>query len=207
MSNESPAARVQKIDVALNRYYQSLDVVYANQFINFCRINGYDESVDNDNDPLQDELDEEASECMLPDAFGDTFPFNDEYKDKQDDVKHEFIYNLIKRCDANPNILFENGYETQNNINGDDESAQSNDDQQRDTNNQQNQPRKVPTQNDDYQQYLKNNPMVKKICNQLHQRYKEKNIAYDRMFSSKCKDQELDDEAIQVSMTCFVFCS
>ena len=99
--------RVQRIDVALQRYYRSLNVTYNNQFAKFCRLNGFVK------DELQDELDEDKSNCMLPGAFDDDngFPFSDEYKEKQENEKHEFIYNLIKKCATNPNVQFLNGTE------------------------------------------------------------------------------------------------
>ena len=104
---------MERIDAALQRYYQSLNTVYDEQFALFCQTNGYNER-DDDDDPLQDELDEDPSDCMLPDAFDiDTFPFNHQYKDKTENEKHEFIYSLIKRCDINPNIQFLNGTQAQ----------------------------------------------------------------------------------------------
>ena len=191
--------RVQNIDEGLRKYYQSLGETYDKLFYNFCHTNEYTDDEEN----LVEELDADPQDSMLLEAFDiNTFPFNDTYTNKNEDSKREFIADLLKKCDQNNKIQFSQGQQTNdddNNLSSEINIKSKDDEKVTKPEAEPNQDeKKALTQDNEYQKYIQNNPIVKKICNQLNQRYKEKNIAYDRMFSLKCKDQELDDESVQV---------
>eukprot|EP01083_Nonionella_stella_P305856 1068636_1 len=91
---------VTKTCAAIGRYYASLGKEYNGLFATFYEENGLDE------DGLQDELEQNAAESLLCD-FGDDnpFPFTKETKDENE--KKQMIFNLIKQCIVNPNIVFD----------------------------------------------------------------------------------------------------
>eukprot|EP01083_Nonionella_stella_P109602 319786_1 len=88
---------------AIARYYKSLGHSYDNIFSEFCADNAFD-----DDDVLRDEMDIGADYCLLVE-FDDNFPFKKEPKD--DEAKLHFIFDLITKCMANPQISFDHDYE------------------------------------------------------------------------------------------------
>eukprot|EP01084_Bolivina_argentea_P263920 446886_1 len=83
---------------AIGRYYESLGKPYDALFSKFCEDNGLD-----DDEDLRTEMDEEPSDNQLVD-FDKNFPFKK--PPANDEERLKFIYDLIKRCMADPDTKF-----------------------------------------------------------------------------------------------------
>eukprot|EP01084_Bolivina_argentea_P007982 14937_1 len=114
MSTSTFTSVFERIDAALNRYYISLEKSdYMNtdgigKFLAFCRQEEFDVN------EIDEELDD-IEDCMYLD-FDDSFPFLPEYRNKDDFNKRQFIFDLIKKCYANPAIKFESNNPGTHNI-------------------------------------------------------------------------------------------
>eukprot|EP01083_Nonionella_stella_P129181 391795_1 len=83
---------------AIGRYYKSLGQEYNDLFRLYCEESGMD-----DDDDFQEEMDNSSAECMLVD-FDKNFPFKK--PPANDEERLKFIYDLIKRCMADPDTKF-----------------------------------------------------------------------------------------------------
>ena len=98
--------RIKSICKALGRYYKSRDCEYNRNFSRFCDDEGIDDDAI-DEDYAQNNL----LELIIIDfAKGDednldNFPFGSNTPSSEEE-KAAFILNLIKQCDADPNIVF-----------------------------------------------------------------------------------------------------
>ena len=93
------------MDNALRRYYIALgkgdeykaeDDSTMGQFEYYCQDNGLD---------LNDEFDAGAQEAMIVD-FDDNFPFPKGQEPAQDEAKKEWIFKLLNKIRAHPNMKF-----------------------------------------------------------------------------------------------------
>ena len=89
-------APFERIDTALNLYYRALGHFdYYNEdgigkFMEFCEENGLDE------DDIEDELEEEPTQCVYVDLDEDGFPFIEKEQSADDDAKQAIIYTIIR---------------------------------------------------------------------------------------------------------------
>ena len=97
MAQQSEVDQVELFDKALQRYYEALGHEYDSIFKDYCEDNGID---------LDDEFEAGAHDCQLVE-FDDDFPFptNEQYEDK--DKREQWIFNLLKKIRAEPNIDFD----------------------------------------------------------------------------------------------------
>eukprot|EP01083_Nonionella_stella_P084094 232696_1 len=101
----------ERIDDALHRYYQSLGesnyiIDGTGKFLAFCDEEGFDV------EDIDAEL-ENVDNCGYLD-FDDSFPFPPEFKGDDSSSKQQFMFDLLKKCHANPNITFESKLEPNN---------------------------------------------------------------------------------------------
>ena len=92
------------------KYYRSLKQPYNMYFWVYCENEGSLQE-----NWLNDQLASDAEDCMLLkfhiDINGNpTFPFNDNYEDKDDEWKLRYVYTIIKQCVEVKDIRFINGY-------------------------------------------------------------------------------------------------
>eukprot|EP01084_Bolivina_argentea_P230362 388594_1 len=95
MANAEP--KIHQICTALERYYAKQNKPYDKLFSIYCEDNGFDD------DALEEELQATAEDSMVTD-FDDDFPFDKEMKN--DEEKNEYIFQLILKCNNNPDINF-----------------------------------------------------------------------------------------------------
>lgn len=101
--------KAKKICNGLQKYYASLGASYDNIFYNFCESEGY-----LDKEALEDELEEDATNCALVDFHKvgndeSTFPFHWKFRKRDADCRQEHIYKIIKICASDCDISFLNG--------------------------------------------------------------------------------------------------
>eukprot|EP01084_Bolivina_argentea_P237047 398485_1 len=87
--------KIQQIDAALNRYYNTLHKEYDGLFLNYCEENGLD------NEIVADEFPTSPQDNILVD-FDTSFPFK-----KQPKNVSNGIYNILRKCRNIPDISFE----------------------------------------------------------------------------------------------------
>ena len=115
-------------------------------------------------------------------AFIENFPFpsNEDLKNEQN--QEEYIFNLLKEiCKTTESTSFDNN----DNTTTENEESQQDDDE------------KINIYDKEYEEYISDKPIIKRMCDQLAMCYSGKNLSYDRIFSLKCKEDSLDDDLME----------
>lgn len=152
-------------------------------------------------------------------SFIENFPFPSTEVNKDRQKQEEYIFDLLKTMSKNPDITSserdilkenkdDNGKDDdkdppqQNNISERDkpkdtrDKPKENEQKIEDEDNQEDDKEEDDEEDEEYKEWAEDNPMIKRICDQLNSCYKEKGVGYRRMFSINCKDEGLTDDQV-----------
>eukprot|EP01084_Bolivina_argentea_P174917 302955_1 len=91
--------KIELIDAALKKYYESLNAQYDSNFLNFCVDNDFEDEF------MAQDIEEDPAESMLVD-FDDNFPFA-----QPPDDRNSRILFVLKKLYHNPSFSFDKTFE------------------------------------------------------------------------------------------------